>query len=99
MAVERCPSRPDFVGLDVLVDGAMSGRGAVRMQRFAAWIAERQKERAQVFKQRRQYSEEVSNLRRSAGGDEEGYGSGGTKKPKGRGRGRGASSSDKKESG
>lgn len=107
MAVERCPTRLDFVGLDVLdfvgldvlTDGAVSSRGAVRTQRFSSWIAERQKERAQVFKQRRQYSEEVASSRRAAGMEEESAAAGGSKKPKGRGRGRGSGSTDKKESG
>eukprot|EP00971_Amphidinium_carterae_P257678 5115025-Amphidinium_carterae.1 len=52
-AVERNPSRPDFTGLDLLSDGAISTSGSARVPRFNQWLADRQKERSQVLKQRR----------------------------------------------
>ena len=58
MAVERCPTRPDYQGLDFLTHTAVSQRGTAQVPKFAAWVAEKQKERATVWRQRRQYAEE-----------------------------------------
>ena len=58
MAVERNPRHPDFSGLSVIVDGPVTATGAVRAPKFANWVADRQKERSQVLKQRRLYGEE-----------------------------------------
>ena len=64
LAVERCPTRPDFTGLDLLTDGTVSTRGAARADKFSTWLAERQRDRAQVFKQRRLCQEELANARK-----------------------------------
>ena len=76
MAVERCPSKPDFSGLDVLTDGAITARGSARNPTFRAWVGDRQRERANILKQRRLYAEEQ---RGAAKGD----GKGGKKGRKG----------------
>ena len=62
MAVEKNPKHPDFSGLGVLVDGTVSSSGAVRVPKFQSWISTRQKEQAEIFKQRRLYTEEQSKI-------------------------------------
>ena len=56
LAVERCPSKPDFSGLDVLTDGAVSSRGSARNPVFRSWVGDRQRDRANILKQRRLYA-------------------------------------------
>ena len=62
MAVEKNPKHQDFSGLGVLVDGTVSSSGAVRVPKFQSWISTRQKEQAEIFKQRRLYTEEQSKI-------------------------------------
>eukprot|EP00971_Amphidinium_carterae_P239656 4757781-Amphidinium_carterae.2 len=93
-AVERNPQRPDFAGLDVLTDGAVSASGAARVPKFASWMATKQKERADVYKQRRLLADEMASYQRSATGDGK---SGGSSSSTGGGRGRGKGQTDKKK--
>ena len=62
MAVEKNPKHPDVSGLGVLVDGTVSSSGAARVPKFQSWISTRQKEQAEIFKQRRLYAEEQSKV-------------------------------------
>ena len=62
MAVEKNLKHPDFSGLGVLVDGTVSSSGASRVPKFQSWISSRQKEQAEIFKQRRLYTEEQSKV-------------------------------------
>eukprot|EP00971_Amphidinium_carterae_P070828 1400923-Amphidinium_carterae.1 len=94
-AVERNPHRPDFAGLDVLTDGAVSASGAARVPKFASWMASKQKERAEVFKQRRLLADEMSSYQKSSSSD--GRGGGGNANTSGGGRGRGKGANDKKK--
>ena len=95
MAVEKCPSRPDFTGLDVLVDGATSSGGAARAPRFAAWITEKQRERAAIYKQRRLYREELDAERSKDFDHPETPGG----RPKAKGKGRNRNKDKDKEKG
>ena len=67
MAVSKNPSAPDFVGLGVIGDGAVLSDGSSRVPKFRAWVADRQKERAQILKQNRLYTEEVRGRGRGKG--------------------------------
>ena len=69
-AVQRSPSRPDFTGLDVVTDGAVTDKGAVRAPKFATWLATTQKERAAVLTQRRAYAVELRKARGDPPSDE-----------------------------
>ena len=71
----------------MLTDGAVSTCGAARADKFATVLAERQRDRAQVFKQRRLYQEELANARKLRDND----GS-----PKGSGKGKDDKTSKKK---
>ena len=71
MAVDRCPGRPDFVGLDVLTDGAVSAKGAARAPKFAAWISDKQKERAAVLKGHKEFTAAAGGRGRDSGSDDE----------------------------
>ena len=67
MAVAKNPAAPDFVGLGVIGDGAVLSDGSSRVPKFRAWVADRQKERAQILKQNRLYTEEVRGRGRGKG--------------------------------
>ena len=46
VAVGRWPSSPDFTGLDMLLDAAVSEGGSANTKALDAWVTERLKERA-----------------------------------------------------
>ena len=72
MAVSKNPKHPDFTGLGVLVDGVVDAHGAARTPAFLGWVTERQKERANILKQRRLYEEEAKKDIRKDKGDGKG---------------------------
>ena len=57
MAAARNPSAPDFTGLGVIGDGVTQADGSSRVPRFRHGVAERLKERSDILKQNRIYSE------------------------------------------
>lgn len=67
LAVAKNPRHPDFTGLHVLVDGAADSSGAARAPKFSAWVTTKQKEQAEIYKQRRLYAEEEQKVRNQAG--------------------------------
>ena len=62
LAVDKNPKHPDFSGLGVLVDGTVSSSGMARVPKFQSWINSQQKEQAEIFKQRRLFTEEQSKV-------------------------------------
>ena len=60
MAVDKNPRHPDFTGLGILVDGTTTSGGASRVPKFTSWVTARQKEQAEIYKQRRLFTEEQS---------------------------------------
>ena len=60
MAVDKNPRHPDFTGLLILVDGTTTSGGASRVPKFTSWVTARQKEQAEIYKQRRLFTEEQS---------------------------------------
>ena len=71
MAVEKNPKHPDFSGLNVLVDTNVSAGGMARVPTFTKWVTDRHREQAEIFKQRRLFTEEAnkSENRASASSD------------------------------
>ena len=59
MATAKNPRAPDFVGLGIISDSLAQADGSSRVPKFRQRVAERQKERAQILKQNRLYSEEL----------------------------------------
>ena len=57
-AVRRNARRPDFEGLDALLDTSVDEGGAAVVAEFATWVAERQKAEAQTLKAGRQWRDE-----------------------------------------
>ena len=60
MTVDQNPKHPDFIGLGILIDGTTTAGGAARVPKFSSWISFHQKQQADIYKQRRLYSEELS---------------------------------------
>lgn len=58
MATERSNKSPDFSGLSVVMASPTTDSGAAVTRNFTEWVSQRQKDRAQVMKQQRIYSEE-----------------------------------------
>ena len=67
MAVDKNPKHPDFTGLGVLVDATTTSSGAARVPKFTSWVTARQKEQAEIYKQRRLYTEEHSKSQKTDG--------------------------------
>ena len=59
------PKHPDFTGLGVLVDATTTSSGAARVPKFTSWVTDRQKEQAEIYKQRRLYIEEQSKSQKT----------------------------------
>ena len=55
------PRYPDFTALGILVDGATTTSGFDRVPKFTSRVASKQKEQAEIYKQRLLHSEEQSN--------------------------------------
>ena len=68
LAVERCPTRPDYSGLDEIMGGPTSETGAASTRKFRTWLGNRQKDRANVLKQTRLEKEEREALSKKQGG-------------------------------
>ena len=71
-AVERCPSRPDFTGLDVVDGNMITELGAVRVPKFRKFVSGRQRERNSIFTQERVAREEQAHQVRARGGGNDG---------------------------
>ena len=68
-AVRKNPKQPDFEGLDVVMAQPVGDTGDVATRDFSRWVAERQKDEAQILKQNRQWREERANeKKRQKGG-------------------------------
>ena len=67
LAVAKNPRHPDFTGDHVLVDRAADSTGAARAPKFSAWVSTKQKEQAEIYKQRRLYAEEEQKVRSQTG--------------------------------
>ena len=52
----------------MLVDGAADSSGAARAPKFSAWVTTKQREQAEIYKQRRLYAEEENKVRNQARG-------------------------------
>ena len=59
LAVEKNPKHPDFSGLNILVDTNVSAGGMARVPKFTKWVTDRHREQAEIYKQRRLFSEEA----------------------------------------
>lgn len=62
IAVSRCPSSPEFGGLDVLLESPVSEFGSASTRALDTWVTERLKERSNIQKQARLFREEMSML-------------------------------------
>ena len=51
----------------MLVDGAVDSSGAARAPKFSAWVTTKQREQAEIYKQRRLYAEEEQKVRSLTG--------------------------------
>ena len=85
LAVERCPTQPDFTGLSEIMDAPTSEKGAASTRTFRKWMGEQQKDRAKVLQQGRLEREELQQLSkrnrdRDAGDGDGGKGRRSTKK-------------------
>lgn len=60
VAVSRCPTNPEFAGLDVLLEVAISDGGSANTRALDSWVTEKLKERANIQKQARLFKEESS---------------------------------------
>ena len=58
VAVDKNPKHPDITSLGVMVDATTTSSGAARVPKFTSWVTARQKEQAEICKQRRLYTEE-----------------------------------------
>lgn len=87
-AVGRNPRHPDYGGLGVAMQAPISERGAATAAGFKAWITDRLREQANIYKQTRLWNEETRHVYN----EDEGGG-------KGRGRGRGAAKKSKARGG
>lgn len=67
LAVERCPSAPDYTGLDIISGSTLLPDGRANTTKFTEYLAQRLKDRASVWKQERLYAQE-RRLQRGKGG-------------------------------
>ena len=85
LAVERCPSAPDYTGLDIVSGSSLLPDGRANTTKFTEFLAQRLKDRASVWKQERLYAQERRLQRGKGGGtndDDEGDGAKGPGKSK-----------------
>ena len=88
-AVRRNPRAPDFSLFDEIAGQGLDEVGGLQLPSFTEWISELQRDKAQVLKQQRLWSEEASRRGGPAGGGGDGGGDGGGHAPGKGGRGRG----------
>lgn len=67
MAVARCPSNPEFSGLEALMESPITSGGSASTRAVDSWLTDRLKEKAQIQKQARLYREEMSHGARDKG--------------------------------
>ena len=67
MAVARCPSNPEFSGLEALMESPITSGGSASTRALDSWLTDRLKEKAQIQKQARLYREEMSYGARDKG--------------------------------
>lgn len=73
--MERSSTLPDFSGLDLVLAQPTSRSGAARTEKFSAWLTERMRERAQIWKNTRMYrNEQRGGFVEGDSDDEEGGG-------------------------
>ena len=68
MATERNSKAPDFSGLSVVLATPTSESGAAVTRQFTEWVSSRQKDRAQIMKQQRLFTEEKAAASKKAKG-------------------------------
>ena len=77
LAVERCPTAPDYTGLDIISGSSLLPDGRANATRFTEFLSQRLKDRASIWKQERLYAQE-RRLQRGKGraneDDEDGEG-------------------------
>ena len=74
ISVERNPRHPDYSGLDIVISAPTTREGRAQTPNFNAWVTDRLKDRAAIWKQERFYREERNKL---GAGDGAGGGGGG----------------------
>ena len=87
-AVRRNPRAPDFSLFDEIAGQGLDEIGGLQLPSYTKWISDLQRDKAQVLKQQRLWSEEASR-RPQGGGGGDGGGGGGDGPPGKGGRGRG----------
>ena len=101
-AVRRNPRAPDFSLFDEIAGHGLDEVGGLQLPGFTKWVADVQRDKAQVMKQQRLWTEEQTKWTRQGDGGDGGGGDGGNRggnpktgartkgKPKGGSRGSGA---------
>ena len=58
LAVERNPQQPNYEGLDILTGLSVSSDGRATTSKFAEWVSNRMKDRANIWRQERLFKQE-----------------------------------------
>jgi hypothetical protein len=66
--VKRNPKVPDYSGLDIFMNTNTDESGAATTAAFSQWVADRQRDQAQIAKQGRLLREEKEAAAKRAGG-------------------------------
>ena len=66
-ATRRNPRQPDFEGLDGILDVALDEGGSAILPRFTDWVGKQQQAEASVLKAGRQWREEQTSIKKTAG--------------------------------
>ena len=88
-AVRRNPRAPDFSLFDEIAGQGLDEIGGLQLPSYTKWISDLQRDKAQVLKQQRLWSEEASRRGAQGGGGGDGGGGGGDGPPGKGARGRG----------
>jgi hypothetical protein len=62
ISVERNPRHPDYSGLDIVISAPTTREGRAQTTNFNAWVTDRLKDRAAIWKKERLYREERNKL-------------------------------------